>query len=281
MTYGRAKAHGAGGRAGFSIIELLVAIIIIGILVAVLLPVISSRTEQARLARAQSDLQNLSESMERVGVDTGYYVRLFALNDRLRGDGVAFNRALPADLADRADGITDYLTSVPPDFLRFQGTPTNNSLFIDPETGLYATTTRDSVINRLLSNETIFDGSVAWFGPYINWQKDNNLYDNVVARDGIPDDPWGNDYILFTRRGMVLEPTGEIVDTNVGVQVSGGFNQGGSYPTEVFDRPCIMSLGPNGLPGAGNAVVTTNLRPGDTAGDDFGDADDLYHVFGK
>lgn len=79
-----------------------------------------------------------------------------------------------------------------------------------------------------------------------------------MARDGIPDDPWGNDYVLFTRRGLVLEPTGQIVDTNVGVQVSGGFLQGGSYPTQVFDRACIMSLGPNGLPGAGNAVINTS-----------------------
>jgi len=79
----------------------------------------------------------------------------------------------------------------------------------------------------------------------------------------------------------VLEPTGQIVDTNVGVQVSGGFLQGGSYPTQVFDRACIMSLGPNGLPGAGNAVINTNLRPGDSTGDDFGDGDDLTRVFGK
>ncbi|HMZ51991.1 MAG TPA: prepilin-type N-terminal cleavage/methylation domain-containing protein, partial [Candidatus Sumerlaeota bacterium] len=70
-------------RAGFSIIELLVAIIIIGILVAVLIPVVANRTAQARLARAQSDLKNLGEAEERVGVDTGFYIRLFALNDVL------------------------------------------------------------------------------------------------------------------------------------------------------------------------------------------------------
>lgn len=86
---------------------------------------------------------------------------------------MAFNRALPADPIDRADGMTDYQLTA--DFLEFQGSPTTNSLFIDPETGLYANTTRDSVIDRLLSNETIFDGSITWFGPYINWQKDNNL----------------------------------------------------------------------------------------------------------
>ncbi|MCC6546322.1 prepilin-type N-terminal cleavage/methylation domain-containing protein [Candidatus Sumerlaeota bacterium] len=268
------------GRAGFSIIELLVAIIIIGILVAVLIPVIASRTAAARVARAQSDITNLGEAEERVGVDTGFYVRLFALNDVLNGDGESFNRGRSFDPIDRADGLTDY--KIAQTYIVF---PDTNSLFIDPNTGLYATTTRQNVIDRLSRNETNYDGTVAWFGPYINWQKDSNI-DNVETTtspnpDGVPDDPWGNNYVIMTRRGIVLEPQGDLIETNVQPNVDGGFSSGGSYPAQVFDRSVILTLGPNGLPGAGNAVLNTNQRPGDVLGDDFGDGDDLYHVFGR
>lgn len=264
---------------GFSIIELLVAIIIIGILVAVLLPIISNRAEQARIARAQSDIQNIAESMERVSIDTGYYVRLVALNDVLIGDGVAFNRSLPADPVDTVDGLTDYLQT--PDFIQF---PDDNSLFIDPSTGDFAVTTRTSVIQRLLEGESRYDGGIQWGGPYVNWPKDRNTYDNVVARDGVPDDPWGNDYLFFTRVGLFLEPDGRLVTGGAGVSIraGGGFNFGGGYPTQVFDRPAIVSLGPNGLPGGGNiGAPITNQRPGDANGDDFGDADDYYRLFGR
>ena len=99
--------------------------------------------------------------------------------------------------------------------------------------------------------------------------------------DGVPDDPWGNNYVILTRRCLVLEPQGDIEQSGVVPNTDGGFNSGATYPTQVFDRSVVLSLGPNGLPGAGNAVVTTNQRPGDLAGDDFGDGDDLYHVFGR
>lgn len=267
-------------RAGFSIIELLVAIIIIGILVAVLIPVVANRTAQARLARAQSDLKNLGEAEERVGVDTGFYIRLFALNDVLTGDGVSWNRGRGGDPVDRADGLTDY--KVAQTYINF---PDQNSLFIDPATGLYANTTRQNVIDRLVRNETSYDGTLAWFGPYINWQTDSNVdtVDPVSSPnpDGVPDDPWGNNYVILTRRGLVLEPQGDLEQSGVVPNTDGGFNSGATYPTQVFDRSVVLSLGPNGLPGAGNAVVTTNQRPGDLAGDDFGDGDDLYHVFGR
>ena len=94
---------------GFSIIELLVAIIIIGILVAVLVPVISNRTEQARQSTARADLDNLATQQERAAVDSGFYIRLFALNDQLRGDGIPFNRDQNDN--NRVDGLTDYLVA--------------------------------------------------------------------------------------------------------------------------------------------------------------------------
>lgn len=265
MEQGGGGARRQRRRYGFSIIELLVAIIIIGILVAVLIPVVANRTEQARLSRAQADLERLANAMETAALDTGYYVRLFALNDVLRGDGIPFNRGqLPNN--DRVDGLTDYSVAQP-----FYNFPDQNSLFIDMETGLFASLNRTNFINRLLSTESFYDGGVNWNGPYINWYKDNNLVNGLLAPDGIPDDPWGNNYLFFTKEGLLLEPTGIFV-TGVSEDGNGGLIQGGTYDTVVFDRPTILSLGPNGLPGDG---TNTGLEG------PFGRGDDLARPFGR
>jgi len=252
---------------GFSLIELLVAIIIIGILVAVLLPVVSNRTAQARLARAESDIENLSSSMERVAIDTGYYIRLFALNDVLNGDGLPIE-----DANDNFDGITDYVGGTPSSFIQF---PTNNSLFIDPGTGDFAAgLNRDDIIARFQANETGFDGTLQWNGPYINWQKDTNNFRGIgfddLQKDGIPDDPWGNNYLFFTRAGMVLEPDGVFAES-ASVRNQGGYDEGGPFDCLIFDRPTILSTGPNGLPG--NGQTTSEFGDGNT--------DDLVRFFGK
>lgn len=276
------KRRRALSRRGFSIIELLVAIIIIGVLVAVLIPVVSSRTEQARIARVNSDLQAIADAMERVENDTGYMVRLFALNDVLQGDGVGYKRDPRVAPIDKADGITDYGNSITQPYLQFDG-GSQNGLFIDPRTSEYAlNTTRDDVLSRFVANESSYDGSLAWNGPYVNWQKDKNIYtgDTVALRDGVPDDPWGNNYLLFLpikaingsdQGGLVLEPQGTIVPTTVR-QTGNQFFQGGPFATDVFDRPTIVSLGPNGLPGNG---------AGGSGEGTFGGGDDYARTFGR
>lgn len=255
--------HKAGGRPaarrrGFSLIELLVAIIIIGILVAVLLPVVSNRSRQARIARTNSDLENLSEAYERAAIDTGYYSRIFMLNDVLRGDDLPIE-----DPDDRYDGVTDYDSTVTNSFLQF---PTNNSLFIDPNTGDFVTgLNRDAVFDRFLRNETTFDGTSAWNGPYITWQKDTNNFLGIgfdnLEKDGIPDDPWGNNYLFFTRAGLFEEPDGQVVTT---VNINGT-----TWDCLLFDRPTVLSLGPNGLPGTGEPAS------------EFGEGDDYFRQFGR
>lgn len=253
-------------RRGFSIIELLVAIIIIGILVAVLIPAISNRAEQARQATVQADLTHIVDAMERVALDTGYYVRLIALNYFLEGDGEPFNRGLNND---RILGLTDLRTTVAQPFFNF---PTDNSLFIDPNTGEFANLQRDQLIDRLVVAESRYDGSSSWQGPYINFRRDNNIYNNLRAPDGVPDDPWGNNYVLFTRAGMVVEPLG-IIAPSVSISgTTGGFVAGGTYDAEIFDRPTVLSLGANGLPG--NGVI------GSPEGV-FGQGDDFFRTFGR
>lgn len=59
---------------GFTLVELLIVITILGVLVAMVVPRLAGRTEQARRARAQADVQgNLPLALDMFEVDTGKY----------------------------------------------------------------------------------------------------------------------------------------------------------------------------------------------------------------
>ncbi|MDK2971242.1 MAG: ral secretion pathway protein [Candidatus Sumerlaeota bacterium] len=233
---------------GFSIIELLVAIIIIGILAAILIPIVANRSDQARRARAESDLERIGDALERAAIDTAFYPRLFMLDDTsasgLTTTG-AFNRDTSADPVVDARkfnnvGMYGGATS-------HQNT---NQLFIDPATGDLVTTAQGFILRtQMETNETEFN----WNGPYITFQDDSNFYqgDTTALPDQIPDDPWGNNYLLFTRNGLVLEPEGVLQSSGTAYMPP---NTVGAIlaPVDVFDRLTIVSLGPNGLPGDGS-----------------------------
>ncbi len=221
---------------GFSIIELLVALIIIGLLIAVIVPILSMRTKEAQHRAAMSDMQHIQDAQERAGIDTGFFYRLYVLDDNWAGDGYGLG-----DSADVLDGLLDESSN--------QIYQNPKRIFIDVKTGEFFSNADIFYDNNIrLANETAFN----WHGRYITWQRDLNGND-------IGDDPWGNDYMFFTKAGVVLEPDGDIRNVYIG-------NDGLSYDAKVFDRPTILSLGPNGLPGSG-------------AGTDFGDSDDLKRQF--
>jgi general secretion pathway protein G len=58
---------------GFSLIEIMVVIAIIGILVATVAPKIIGRTTQARELKAREDVMALSSSMDLYNLDNGFY----------------------------------------------------------------------------------------------------------------------------------------------------------------------------------------------------------------
>ena len=59
---------------GFTLVELLVVVTLLGILVAMVVPRLAGRTEQARKARAQADVQgNLPLALDMFELDTGNY----------------------------------------------------------------------------------------------------------------------------------------------------------------------------------------------------------------
>lgn len=228
--------------AGYSIIELLIAIIIIGILVAVIIPVLMRKAEEARVRAAESDLEHLQAAEERASINARYVYRFYVLDDVIGGDG----SFAPLNLAD-VDGIRDE------QYNTIMAVPTR--IFIDIKTGLFVSDYA-SLYAQMTNNETAF----GWAGPYVNFHQ---LRD--VNHNDLPEDPWGEEYLLFT-------PVG-VVDQSAGVVLRDTYFFAGDVGTSVpllgpfFDRFTVLSKGPNRLPGDG----TSSAR--------FGTDDDLMRQF--
>jgi general secretion pathway protein G len=71
-------------KAGFTLVELLLVLTILGILAALVIPKFSGRTEQARNSAAQTQIVNFGTALDTFEVDNGYYPRgKNGLNDLL------------------------------------------------------------------------------------------------------------------------------------------------------------------------------------------------------
>ena len=66
----RTRAH---KRQAFTLIELLLVLVILGILAAIVVPKFSGRTEQARVTAAQSQISTFGTALDAFEVDNGYF----------------------------------------------------------------------------------------------------------------------------------------------------------------------------------------------------------------
>jgi len=85
--------HRAAG--GFTLIEIMVVVVILGILAAVIVPQLSGQTEKARQAKAKQDIRALESALEMYKLDNFYYPStqqgLEALVQKPEGDPPAKN----------------------------------------------------------------------------------------------------------------------------------------------------------------------------------------------
>ncbi len=63
----------AQSRSGFTLIEILLVVVIIGILVGVAIPRLGGRVRQAEVARARADIQNIGVALRLYELDNGEY----------------------------------------------------------------------------------------------------------------------------------------------------------------------------------------------------------------
>ncbi len=104
------------GAPGFSLLELIVVMAVLGILVVYALPAYQDAVVRAREAVLKEDLQRLRDSLEEYLTDKGAYPE--ALDDLVR-DG--YLRSLPVDPLTRSDDTWE--TEVAPWMMIDQGQP--------------------------------------------------------------------------------------------------------------------------------------------------------------
>ncbi|KAA3605209.1 MAG: prepilin-type N-terminal cleavage/methylation domain-containing protein [Planctomycetota bacterium] len=89
------------GKAGFSLLELLVVVVIVSILAAILLPRFGTTIDKTRVARAEQELRSLHLAFSRVYFDTNYYPsEVLHASDV----GLVNKRFVPANLLELWDG---------------------------------------------------------------------------------------------------------------------------------------------------------------------------------
>ena len=65
--------HRSSSQAGFTLIEIMVVVFILGLLVTLVAPRIIGRTDEARVTKARADIKAIEESLHLFKLDNGFY----------------------------------------------------------------------------------------------------------------------------------------------------------------------------------------------------------------
>ena len=73
MRTGKKGTERLLGRAGFTLIEIMVVIVILGLLAALVVPKLVGRTEEAKKTQARVQIKSIQQALELFKLDNGFY----------------------------------------------------------------------------------------------------------------------------------------------------------------------------------------------------------------
>ncbi len=73
MEHRRKAADRLGNARGFTLIEIMVVIVILGLLAAIVVPKLIGRTEQAKRTQVRVQIKNIQQAIELFKLDNGFY----------------------------------------------------------------------------------------------------------------------------------------------------------------------------------------------------------------
>ncbi len=211
-------------KAGLTLTELLVVVAIIGIIALALIPAITQRTENARIATARAEVKELAMAEDTCAITTGYYIPLQVLDD------IKFSRYVTDDSLDN-ESSTVFL--IDPFFIYIESDGTTN------------TPTQTNLVNED-EEDRIY---AQWDGPYTSFVKTLLSYEpDADTSFDYPLDPWKIPYRFFSPIGIIGSGADTTTNDLSAIRSNTSFSDG-RITTDLPDysrgRWMIMSLGRN------------------------------------
>jgi len=213
-------------KIGLTLTELLVVVAIIGIISLALIPALTQRTENARVATARQEVKELAMAEDSCAITTGYYLPLQLLDDIKRST--------------RTDD--DSLNNEPGSILLIDPFYT----YIDNQ-GIYHIPAQESLPNSNYDQYRIY---TQWSGPYTSFVKTLlNFVDSPTDSSfDFPLDPWNIPYRFFSPIGIIGDGA-DTEETDLTVISNNAAFSNGRITLDIPDyargRWLIVSLGRN------------------------------------
>lgn len=168
------------GQKGFTLLEIIVVLAVIGALAAMLAPVVFRYIDDAKKAQAQNDTMTIASAVQQMYKDTGRWAFYASGTGKL-----AYTTGTDAALLSSNTACTGGAASL-------------DTTAPDVASSVFPTTTEkcDSMARQLIQNSPAYSssGARAWRGPYL---------ERIPALD-----PWGRSYLVNIGNADPVSETG-------------------------------------------------------------------------